>query len=51
MTIKELIAIGEEKLDRAGIHDHANDARELLCLATGRDRTGLIFVKVIVGRR
>ncbi len=43
MTIKELINIGEEKLKNAGIHDYANDARELLCLATGRDRTGLIM--------
>ena len=43
MTIRELITIGEEKLKSAGIHDYANDARELLCLATGRDRTGLIM--------
>ena len=43
MTIKELITIGEEKLNNAGIHDYANDARELLCLATGKDRTGLIM--------
>ena len=43
MTIRELITIGEEKLKSAGIHDYANDARELLSLATGRDRTGLIM--------
>ena len=43
MTIKDLITIGEEKLKKAGIHDYANDARELLCLVTGRDRTGLIM--------
>ena len=43
MTIKELITIGEKRLDEAGIHDAANDARELLCLATGKDRTGLIM--------
>ena len=43
MTIKELITIGENKLTEAGIHDAANDARELLCHVTGRDRTGLIM--------
>ena len=43
MTIRELIAIGEEKLTAAGIHDAANDARELLSFATGKDRTGLIM--------
>ncbi len=43
MTIRELIAKGEEKLTAAGIHDAANDARELLSFATGRDRTGLIM--------
>lgn len=43
MTVKELISIGEKRLTEAGIHDAANDARELLCLATGKDRTGLIM--------
>lgn len=43
MTIKELITTGEEKLKAAGIHDAANDARELLCTVTGKDRTGLIM--------
>jgi release factor glutamine methyltransferase len=43
MTIKELITIGEKRLDEAGIHDAANDARELLSFVTGRDRTGLIM--------
>ena len=43
MTIRELITIGEEKLTAAGIHDAANDARELLSFATGKDRTGLIM--------
>lgn len=43
MTIRELIAIGEEKLTAADIHDAANDARELLSFATGKDRTGLIM--------
>lgn len=43
MTIKELIKIGEDKLTEAGIHDAANDARELLCFVTGRDRSGLIM--------
>lgn len=43
MTIKELITIGENKLTEVGIHDAANDARELLCHVTGRDRTGLIM--------
>ena len=43
MIIKELITIGEKRLDEAGIHDAANDARELLSFVTGRDRTGLIM--------
>jgi release factor glutamine methyltransferase len=43
MTIKELITIGEKRLDDAGIHDASNDARELLSFVTGRDRTGLIM--------
>ncbi len=43
MTIKELITIGEKRLDEAGIHDAASDARELLSFVTGRDRTGLIM--------
>ena len=43
MTIRELITIGEKRLTEAGIHDAANDARELLSFVTGRDRSGLIM--------
>ena len=43
MLIRELITIGEKRLNEAGIHDASNDARELLCHVTGRDRTGLIM--------
>ncbi len=43
MTIKELINAGERKLNDAGIHDAANDARELMSFITGRDRSGLIM--------
>ena len=43
MTSRELIATGEDKLNAAGIHDAANDARELLSFVTGKDRSGLIM--------
>ena len=43
MTIKEMITIGEKKLIQAGIADASNDARELVCHVTGRDRTGIIM--------
>ena len=43
MLIRELITIGEKRLAEAGIHDAANDARELLCHVTGKNRTGLIM--------
>ena len=43
MILRELIRQGENILSEAGIHDSANDARELLAYVTGFDRTGLIM--------
>ena len=43
MTIRESIKKAEDKLNKAGIHDAPNDARELMSFVTGLDRTGLIM--------
>ena len=43
MILRELIRQGENILSEAGVHDSANDARELLAYVTGFDRTGLIM--------